>query len=133
MVMEKFLRSGDARVRANAVEGLWGGNVSRTRPLLRQAAADNNHRVAVNALVELCRCGESLARERIVELARHPNPLFRAAIAWAIGEIATPDLLPTLELLKHDSALSVRLRAGRTAKRLRMATGEATSEAAAGG
>lgn len=119
MVLEKFLRSDDARIRANAVEGLWGGgNSSGARVLLREAAGDSNHRVAANALVELYRCGEGAARGKIKELADHPDARFRAAIAWAIGEIASPDLLPILQPLERDSALAVRLRAGRTAKGL---------------
>jgi len=118
MVVHRFLRSGDPRVRANAVEGLWGGNIECTRTLLHAAAADSNHRVVANALVELYRCGDSLGQTRIEELVGHADPLFRAAMAWAIGEIGRPELLPALQLLEHDSALTVRLRAGRTLKRL---------------
>jgi HEAT repeat protein len=118
MVVHKFLCSGDARVRANAVEGLWGGNIESTRALLYAAAGDCNHRVVANALVELYRRGDSVARERIEQLASHEDAKFRAAIAWAIGEIGSPDLLPILQLLERDSTLGVRLRAGRTARRL---------------
>jgi hypothetical protein len=118
MVVHRFLQSTDARVRANAVEGLWGGNIDTTRTLLRKAVGDTNHRVVANALVELYRAGDSIGREKIEELAQHEDALFRAAIAWAIGEIDSPDLLPTLQLLERDPLLSVRLRAGRTAKRL---------------
>jgi len=119
LTVNRFLQSSDARVRANAVEGLWGGHSQSTRTLLRAAADDTNHRVVANALVELYRQGDSVGREKIEELAGHADARFRAAIAWAIGEIASPDLLPTLQLLERDSTLAVRLRAGRTAKRLR--------------
>jgi len=118
MVVARFLNSEDARVRANAVEGLWGGHFETTRPLLRAAAADKNHRVAANAVVELFRRGDAMAREKIDELARHEDARFRAAIAWAIGEIGNVELLPVLQALDRDPALTVRLRAGRTAKRL---------------
>ena len=122
MVVDRFLRSEDPRVRANAVEGLWGAaHLSRARSLLREAAEDSHHRVVANALVELYRCGEASARLKIEQLATHSDPLFRAAMAWAIGEIGSSELLPILEPLEHDAALSVRLRAGRTAKRLRAA------------
>jgi HEAT repeat protein len=131
MVVDRFLHSSDARVRANAVEGLWGGNIESTRALLLTAASDSHHRVVANALVELYRWGDSIGRERIEELAGHADPLFRAAIAWAIGEIGSPDLLPTLQLLEHDSTLSVRLRAGRTAKRLQGAASGSSPGAAA--
>jgi HEAT repeat protein len=128
LAVARFLHSGDARVRANAVEGLWGGNVEKTRALLHLAARDSNHRVVANALVELCRQGDSIGRKKLEELAGHEDARFRAAIAWAIGEIASPDLLPTLQLLEGDSTLSVRLRAGRTAKRLQGALSEANAQ-----
>jgi hypothetical protein len=118
MVVHRFLQSSDPRVRANAVEGLWGGNIETIRPLLLAAVSDGHHRVVANALVELYRVGDSMAVEKIKELACHADALFRAAIAWAIGEIDSPDFLPTLQLLERDTALAVRLRAGRTAKRL---------------
>jgi len=122
MVLEKFLRSSDPRVRANAVEGLWGvGNASRTRDVLRRAANDGHHRVAANALVELYRKGDRFAREKIEELARRPEVLFRVAITWAIGEIGDPYLLPIVLELEQDATLRVRLRAGRTAKALQLA------------
>jgi hypothetical protein len=133
MVVHKFLSSSDARVRANAVEGLWGGNIENTRELLHAAASDGNHRVVANALVELFRSGDRVGREKIEELAGHADARFRAAIAWAIGEIASPDLLPTLHLLQRDSTLSVRLRAGRTARRLQEAAAESAPTAATQG
>jgi len=118
MAVGRFLQSSDARVRANAVEGLWGGRIENTRGVLRAAAGDSHHRVAANALVELCRCGDPVGREKIEELACHADPRFRGAIAWAIGEIGDPRLLPIVRALECDPNLKVRLRAGRTAKRL---------------
>ena len=72
-----------------------------------------------NALVELYRHGDSMGRTKIVELATHPDPRFRLAIAWAIGELASAELIPVLRTLEHDEKLAVRLRAGRTLKQLK--------------
>lgn len=121
MAVHRFLHASDARVRANAVEGLWGGNIETTRRLLHIAASDIHHRVVANALVELYRHGDPMARPRIEELAGHADSRFRAAIAWAIGEIGSLELLPVLQPLERDTVLAVRLRAGRTAKKLQSA------------
>ena len=131
MVVHRFLLSSDARVRANAVEGLWGGNFESTRELLYAAARDSHHRVVANALVELYRCKDSLGKQKLEELAGHADAHFRAAIAWAIGEIGSSELLPVLQSLERDSNLAVRLRAGRTAKRLQQVTSESNSGEAA--
>ncbi len=53
-----FLASDDLRVRANAVESLWGLRDPEVLGVLREASRDTHGRVAINALVGLCKAGD---------------------------------------------------------------------------
>lgn len=55
--VRKRLSETDARVRANAVESLWGTDSTSARAVLKEASRDHHHRVAANALVGLHRIG----------------------------------------------------------------------------
>jgi len=108
LLVERQLKSADARVRANAVESLWTVHTSAARSLLEHAAHDPHHRVAVNALVGLFLQGESSALVRIIDQTRSPSPAFRIAAAWALGLTARPEAWPALKALETDPVLRVR-------------------------
>jgi hypothetical protein len=55
----------DDRVRANAVEAIWGTNARDVRGTLWKMARDPNNRVAGNALLALYRVGEPAALEEL--------------------------------------------------------------------
>ena len=63
--IEKRLQESDTRVRANAIEAIWGVDTDQARELLEWATRDGNNRVVGNALVGLYRRGENsvLARQ----------------------------------------------------------------------
>ncbi len=86
----------DGRVRANAVEALWGIDSGDARAILRRAAGDPNNRVAGNALLGLYKLGEPETIPRILELARHESEAFRATAAWLTGECEDPRFLALL-------------------------------------
>jgi HEAT repeat protein len=115
---EERMREPNARVRANAVESLWnrGGDVGS---LLRFAAGDPNNRVAGNALLGLYRANDPDAAERILAMAAHPDPRFRATAAWVIGQTGSAEFLPLLEHLSRDLYASVRRNAARSIRRIR--------------
>ena len=113
LLVERQLKSADARVRANAVESLWTVNTPTARGLLEHASHDPNHRAAVNALLGLFLQGETSALARIVELTRNPSPAFRVAAAWALGVTASREAWPALKALESDPVPRVRESASR--------------------
>ncbi len=82
--LAQFLDDRDPRVRANAVEALWG--VSEARGLFHSAFADFNHRVLANAIVGTHKSGGDNLTGKVEELIVSPSENFRAAGAWAAGE-----------------------------------------------
>ena len=82
--VRNFLASEDDRLRANAVESLWGLNTPQSRDILRDCASDRHRRVAINALIGLCKAGESNARNRLIELSAGDDQVSRRAAVWGM-------------------------------------------------
>jgi HEAT repeat protein len=80
------LTESDPRVRANALEALWGVDTPEARALLHFAASDASNRVIGNALLGLYYLGDCAALEEMVKLSTHESNLFRASAAWVMGE-----------------------------------------------
>jgi HEAT repeats len=116
--VRNLLACEDDRLRANAVESLWGLNTSQSRGILRDAASDRHRRVAVNALVGLCKAGESDARSRLIGLSVGGDPASRRAAVWGMGQTGDPEFVPTLEALMSDTDERVRGMAARSLARL---------------
>ena len=104
---------GDSRVRASAVESLWGVSSAAVGEVFRSAAKDLNNRVKGNALLGLYRLGDQGSIASILAMAADPKPLFRATAAWTMGQTADPRFLPTLEKLARDLYASVRKNAAK--------------------
>ena len=123
-VVERLLRDQDPRVRANLIEGLWKStDTEGCRELFRQALKDPNHRVVGNALVGLYRLGEH--RDFIAHLAKmagRPEPLFRAAAAWALGQTGETRYTTALRRMVHDADPAVRRNALRALRRINLAS-----------
>ena len=105
------LADSDARVRANAIEALWGQRTPGSRRTLLAALDDTNNRVVGNAILGLFKLGELSVVPRLLEMVRHPSPLFRATAAWIIGQTADRAFLPRLEELAKDAEQPVVLAA----------------------
>lgn len=101
-----LLADPDDRVRANVIEGLWvQAHSAPVLQLLREHAESPVPRIALNALIGLCRGGESRATSRIAELAMLPNPPMQRAAVWAMGHLAFKEFIPPLrELLRSGNA-----------------------------
>ena len=87
--------------------------------LLRRATKDAHNRVAANAAVGLHRIGDRAGAEALEAMAHHPDPIFRASAAWALGHLADRCFLPLAHRLRADADPKVRLLALRSLARMR--------------
>lgn len=117
-LIEKQLESLDERVRANAVEALWGLDDETSCNILLKAADDPHHRVAVNAIYGLYLAKDPRGAERLISGARHESPHFRAAHAWAMGQTEDQQFALALRSLLRDDAEGVRSAAARAVEKL---------------
>lgn len=105
------LSESDPRVRANAVESLWGVDTPEARTLLNFAASDSNNRVVGNAMLGLYYAGEAAVLAEIAKMAAHESALFRSTAAWVMGETGDPRFTDALRRLISESDPTVRKRA----------------------
>ena len=113
----------DPRVRANAIEALWGVADENARQVLWEASQDGNNRVAGNALIGLYRLGDPRSIGKAVEMAAHPDARFRVTAAWAMGQLADPRFAAALGRMLADADGAVRGRAFQSLSGLRRRTG----------
>ena len=111
--VRKMLADPDVRVRANAVEGLWETKVASAGAVFREAVLDPDHRVPINALLGLHYIGDTSVdvRAALEKIAGAPNPVARAAAAFAMGRIMDAIYAPVLESLLKDEEQQVRRQA----------------------
>ncbi|MBI4910368.1 MAG: HEAT repeat domain-containing protein [Acidobacteria bacterium] len=96
--LQQQLSVADPRYRANAIEGLlYAQPGDKEIQLLWAAATDSHHRVATTALRVLHHFGQQRAADQLVELTEHANEEFRAAAAWAFGEIGQRKFLEVVQ------------------------------------
>jgi hypothetical protein len=105
------LSESDPRVRANAVEALWGVDSQEARALLQLAANDASNRVVGNALLGLYYLGDCAALEELVKLSAHESSLFRATAAWVMGQTGDVRFGDVVRRLLLESEPVVRKRA----------------------
>jgi HEAT repeat protein len=109
--VQNKLNESDPRIRANAIEALWGLDTDEARALLLTATRDGNNRVAGNAMLALYRLGDNSVIPELVKMADHESALFRSTSAWVMGESGDPRFTETLARLMRDSNAAVRTRA----------------------
>jgi hypothetical protein len=124
-LVEGQMQGSDARVRANAIESLWGEKAMTASGVLWSAVKDKNNRVVGNALLGLYQARENGAVPRILKMAVDSAPLFRATAAWVMGQTADPRFLPVLEKLARDLYASVRKNAAKSTGLIRQSMGAA--------
>jgi len=115
------LRRDDPRVRANAVEAIWGLKSAAATGLLEDCVADHCNRVAGNALVGLHMAGKPGVAEHITGIVSAPKPLFRSTAAWTMGKIGDANFVSQLVSLLRDDHPEVRSAALRSLIQLRRA------------
>ncbi|MGH9666731.1 MAG: HEAT repeat domain-containing protein [Bryobacteraceae bacterium] len=106
--MGGVLSEEDGRVRANAVESLWGLRSRDAEAVFRSASQDSENRTAGNGLVGLYKMGVAESIAQMLERARHPEPRWRATAAWAMGAAADPRFVPALKTMLTDPEPGVR-------------------------
>jgi HEAT repeat protein len=119
--VESLLSSDDDRLRANAVESLWGQRHEGVEEILWSATQDHCARVVANALLGLCQLGNGAAHLQLAALGDSPDSELRSSAAWAMGEIADPQFDAALEKLEQDPDAKVREIAENGRKKLRVA------------
>ncbi|MGB7761306.1 MAG: HEAT repeat domain-containing protein [Bryobacteraceae bacterium] len=122
-------RMGDAdpRLRANAIEGLWGVETEEARDLMLASLHDTNNRVVGNALCGLYAMGESLSLAETIKLAAHPEAIFRATAAWVMGETRDSRFRDPVAQLLRDPHPMVRSRALRSVAQIKAALAQAVT------
>jgi hypothetical protein len=114
-LLDRLLHSPDPRIRAAVMEALWQAKAldptEIVLPFFRTALADTNHRVVANALVGLYRLGDTEALNQMINHCADKQHLFRAAMAWAMGEVEDARAVPSLLNLTFDRSYTVRQRA----------------------
>ncbi len=106
----RLLSERDPRVRANAIEALWGSTTATSRILYREATRDGNNRVVGNALLGLYLLGDTSSIPQILKMAAHPDPLFRATASWVMQQTGNPRFIPVLQQLVRESRPGARNR-----------------------
>ncbi|MBZ5723903.1 MAG: HEAT repeat domain-containing protein [Acidobacteriia bacterium] len=109
--LQTHLAADDPRVRASAVEALWGVDTEEARELLEAAARDPHNRVAGNAILALHRLGDCSVIPQVSAMARHEAIPFRLTAAWVMGETRDPRFLELLAGMLRDADAAVRTRA----------------------
>lgn len=117
----------DARVRANAVESLWGADNAGSRGVYWSALGDQDSRVVANAVLALYRLGDPGSIRLIQQLVAHPETDFRMSGVWVMGETGDPRFLPILTRLIGDSVAELRGNAFRAMARLKKAMAQRTA------
>lgn len=106
---ESCFADADPRVRANAVEGLWGRDDGEALDRYRAALQDPHPRPAANACVGLYLAGSTQSVRELRAMSLHPSPNFRAAAAWAMGRTGDERFLPVLAEMRAANPVPVAL------------------------
>lgn len=104
-----WLEDEDPRVRANAVESLWGRSDEQAVSIFTRKLEDTHQRVAANAAVGLYLAGRAESVLALWKMTRHAHPARRAAAVWAIGRTGDARFLPLLGEMRQMKAASVTL------------------------
>jgi HEAT repeat protein len=96
---EERMNDTDPRVRANAIESMWGLKSLAASRIFESAVEDSYCRVAANAAIGLYLAGDVSAPGLIIRWASGENPIRRASAAWAMGQTGDPRFV--FELSSH--------------------------------
>lgn len=95
----RLLQHPDARVRANALQGIADRANAQGAEFLLQGLTDTDHRVRTLAAVGLSRLGDPQGFQVLLRMLRNPKPIERRSAVWGLGVCGNPAALPRLELV----------------------------------
>jgi hypothetical protein len=111
--VDQKLSDPDPRVRANAVESLWGANTEGARAVFLTATANEDNRVAGNAVIGLYRMGDATSIGWTASMSAAENPRRRATGAWIMGRTGDARFAHSLRQMVADADPDVRRNAYR--------------------
>jgi len=115
----------DPRVRAAAVEALWGHAAEHGRPVFTAALEDPNHRVRGNAVYGLYRLDDPACLAPLRQLLESGEDLARRAGLWAIEQTRDPRYLPVVAKMMAGATAEARSRCMRAMNAIRARKAEA--------
>jgi hypothetical protein len=115
------LSRSSVRVRANALESLWGLSSSAAICLFENSVNDISNRVAGNALVGLYLSGRKQMLDQLTAMATGEEVLFRSTAVWVMRKLCDPSFVPILTMLARDHEPQVRSAALRSLIEIRRA------------
>jgi len=98
----------DSRIRANALEALWGVESEDCRQVFLDALDDPANRVVGNGVLGLYLLGAPTAIGSILKMIAHPDDGFRKTGLWLMGETGDLRFLPVLARLMKESTAAIR-------------------------
>ncbi|MFN9300823.1 MAG: HEAT repeat domain-containing protein [Acidobacteriota bacterium] len=113
------LNDSDARVRATAVETLWGRTDALAIGIFERHARSETPREAINAVIGLHRAGSLEARKLLMDWSEAKDGRFDRSAVWAMGQSDDPRLLAYLQQRVRVVDSSLRGHVLRSLKRLR--------------
>lgn len=117
--VQERLGETDPRVRANAVESLWGSDTTGSRAVFWAALGDDDDRVVGNAALGLYRLGDPASAGVILKLLSHPDECFRVTGMWVMGETGDPRFMPILARIISEQSAELRASAFRALAKLK--------------
>jgi hypothetical protein len=112
--------STEPRLRANAIETMWGMTTPEVVGFFHGCLADWDNRVVGNAIVGLHQAGHSETKTLLAEIATNSNPKLRMTAAWAMGYIGDATLAVLLNSLAKDKCAEVRRAALRSLRQFQI-------------
>lgn len=113
------LREPDERVRANAVESLWGLDGEEVCQVFLEASRDRHQRTSVNGMLGLHFCGRTESLQLLADAAQNRSASLRASAAWGMGRTRDLRFLPLLTKLVRDPEALVRSNALKAIAKIR--------------
>jgi hypothetical protein len=117
---KRLLEEGtDPRVRANAIEAVWGNDSPSVQKLFWDCVEDRHNRVVGNAMVGLFLAGEQEVPDLVKRFAHDYKAEFRMTSAWTMGRTGDTEFIPMLSPLITDDHPGVRTAALRSLQTIR--------------